>query len=161
MRLAGQPGYLLVTWVQLTQLEVQPDVQLEVQPDVQPEVQLVVQPVQLVQPEVQLFVQPVQVWHDPPQRAHVALLQGLSQLWASAPLLKKTDRISYPPVIRAAETPHLLMKSLLVALPVSCFFPSLIINPLSVLFSCRYNEVCRLSLFPAIFQRPTSRPAAP
>lgn len=63
MRLAGQPGYRLVTWVQLTQLEVHPDVQL----DVQPEVQLVVQPVQLVQPEVQLFVQPVQVWHEPPQ----------------------------------------------------------------------------------------------
>lgn len=67
MRLAGQPGYLLVTWVQLTQLEVHPDVQLDVQPEVQPEVQLVVQPVQLVQPEVQLFVQPVQVWHEPPQ----------------------------------------------------------------------------------------------
>ncbi len=67
LRLAGQPGYLLVTWVQLTQLEVHPDVQLDVQPEVQPEVQLVVQPVQLVQPEVQLFVQPVQVWHEPPQ----------------------------------------------------------------------------------------------
>jgi hypothetical protein len=59
LRLAGQPGYLLVTWVQLTQLEVHPEVQ--------PEVQLVVQPVQLVQLEVQLFVQPVQVWHEPPQ----------------------------------------------------------------------------------------------
>ena len=61
MRLAGQPHYLLVTWVQLTQLEVHPDVQLAVQPEVQPEVQLD------VQPEVQLFVQPVQVWQEPPQ----------------------------------------------------------------------------------------------
>lgn len=44
LRLAGQSGYLLVTWVQLTQLEVHPDEQLDVQPDVQPDVQLDVQP---------------------------------------------------------------------------------------------------------------------